>query len=333
MLILGSLCSLSPGGSFYSSNLLSSIASTRSSNRVVRSRCKKIPGDWCTHYECATFGSTRRLTTTTASSLQRNTNNTTDTTYSLNVTEPEVSSVGRQRRSRRTHRGNVNLTQTADQSVVNHTIESADRSDRVASTSSTYVYTYVPAGETMGGADVIVSEPNPSRENGDGPELNEGFWQRRFAHRSSDKDTQASASQFNHTTIDQSSNNTTSRGWLTRHIFGLEQTDSAESPSSQFISSDAEDADTMISSRSHSRRKVGSTVGHSATIRTGVARKSQGLFGRILDYGVRVLRRLLSIILTVLLSILYTGYALLSGAVYLTTSADADCIIKAVHLW
>ncbi|KAF5399145.1 SUN domain-containing protein 2 [Paragonimus heterotremus] len=204
---------------------------------------------------------------------------------------------------------------------MNHPVEATDRSDRVASTSSTYVYTYVPTGETVGGADVIVAEPKPSLENGDGPELNEGFWQRRLPHRSSDKDTQVLTNQFNRTAADQSSNNTTSRGWLTRHIFGLEQTDSAESPSSQFISSDAEDVDTMISSRSHSRRKVDSTVGHSATIRTSVVRKSQGIFGRTFDYGVRVLRRLLSIILTILLSILYTGYALLSGAVYVTTSA------------
>ncbi|KAF8562118.1 hypothetical protein P879_10682 [Paragonimus westermani] len=102
---------------------------------------------------------------------------------------------------------------------------------------------------------------------------------------------------------------------------GLEQTDSAENPSSQFISSDAEDADTMISSRSQTRRKVGSTMGHSAAIRTSVTRKSQGLFGRTLDYGIRGLRWLLSIILTVFLSILYTGYTLLSGTVYVITSA------------
>ncbi|GAA50480.1 SUN domain-containing protein 2 [Clonorchis sinensis] len=129
-----------------------SVASSRSSTRVSRVRCIRVQGEWCVHSECiaSTPGNRRMILV----AHQRNTNNTADVNHIIDGTETETPT-GRHRHkqdqqqlvSRRSTRASLRPSITTTKTITSQNrIESnhhTDRSNQLASASSTYVYTFV----------------------------------------------------------------------------------------------------------------------------------------------------------------------------------------------
>ncbi|CAL8085583.1 unnamed protein product [Calicophoron daubneyi] len=246
----------------------SSRYSSSSFSRVARSRCKHVPGEWCTHPECALSFSTRsRLSVVTE---QRNTNNTVDTNSETDVSVPSTPSNRHRTSTRRSTRSSQKITtvtrrelSTPKPALVIEEPVVEDTSNRLTTSSSTYVYTYVP--QTTTSSEPIIHPTSVHSgmgsappDNGDGPEMasDSKSWSERISSawsRVSTKNNSATHSSGNE------DSKLRTQGWLARHIFGLEKSGPSgaidDDLSSQFVSSDIDEAEDQTECTS--RRRIG----------------------------------------------------------------------------
>ncbi|CAH8434175.1 unnamed protein product [Dicrocoelium dendriticum] len=305
--------------------------STRSITRSSRSLCKIIQGERCTHPECAITETASRVS---AVERQRNTNNTSDAVGSLNTSE--ASHPGRPRRSRRVGGGarissdaaltpttntratNVSHTRTTESVVPNY--DDTSLSSRLASTSSSYVYTY--ATDTGNRTETKLSSEWFVNGDGPGPERTP-HWGRRSVDNSANHNTSNRGQHVSSHRFDslggQSNSNVKQRSWVSRHIFGLEEPDS-ENNDFHFVSSDGEDEDRITDSRSSRYRKVERrTVDPQDRhyFRPDTTAFPMRTSSRPLAYWVK---RIAGSCLTLLLTALSYGYRTLCQSVSATTS-------------
>ncbi|THD20003.1 hypothetical protein D915_009293 [Fasciola hepatica] len=201
--------------------------SSASSSRTLRSRCKQIQGEWCTHTECMVIETAvRRLSV----DRQRNTNNTTNLLVVQDGNNTAVNG-GRTRSGRRSARASAKTTMTTTQTVQLDPIDShtMGRVQHLGASSSTYVYQYVPYVDSADAALDLTTQPlvsgdGPGRTglvDGTGGELwskrRSATWSRPVGLQPVEPTiTTHSCQKFSN----EVTNGSCARSWIARHIFG-----------------------------------------------------------------------------------------------------------------
>ncbi|KAA0192510.1 SUN domain-containing protein 1 [Fasciolopsis buskii] len=251
--------------SFETIHVNSSENSSVSGPRILRSRCKQIQGEWCTHAECMV---SERRTRRQSVDRQRNTNNTTSLLVEQDENNTTMSGV-RTRNARRSARTPIKTTVTVTPILHSDPIDNhaTARTQHLGASSSTYVYQYVPHVDSADAALDLTTQPPVSGDGPGGTGLADGTEERSWAKRHSTIWSRpagpgpaepAITAHSSQKVAQKLPGGSRPRSWLARHILGLENDghNGSDDASGNFISSDIEENESTLDESRISRRRI-----------------------------------------------------------------------------